>query len=80
MDLDSSTCAVARSSSMGNGKDAAGPGVNGYRGSGVQSEMPPEKGNWDNLFFEVKKAALRSETWEHSKARGHERSTSNATV
>lgn len=53
---------------------------NGHRNSGVHSEAPREKGNWDNLFMEVKKASLRSETWDQGKAPRHQRSGSNVTV
>ncbi|RMY88186.1 hypothetical protein D0864_06695 [Hortaea werneckii] len=77
---------TAMRAGMGNGHLTPPTGMNGgrsvsaNRASGVYPEMKPEKGDWDNLFFEVKKASLRSETWDQGKAKGHKRSASNVTI
>ena len=77
---------TAMRAGMGNGHLTPPTGMNGgrsvsaNRASGVYSEMKPEKGDWDNLFFEVKKASLRSETWDQGKGKGHKRSASNVTI
>ena len=54
---------------------AAAGSSNGYRQSGVQSEAPREKGDWDELFLSCAKKSL---TEEGSQA--HKRNVSTATI